>query len=118
MDNEEVYTDVLNFVQRFQPALVSRVKMYTRSAPVFDAFNISTELEKALRPKVWLKSGGYIVINALDLLRNLFSYDALKRAIKNSEVKIEDVWEQYRLITTATMRPEPTTRDWASVALS
>jgi lon-related putative ATP-dependent protease len=52
-------------------------------------------------------NGGYLVVNALDLLRNLFSYDALKRAIKNSEVKIEDVWEQYRLITTATMRPEP-----------
>ena len=52
-------------------------------------------------------NGGYLVVNALDLLRNLFSYDALKRAIKNSEVRIEDVWEQYRLITTATMKPEP-----------
>ncbi len=52
-------------------------------------------------------NGGYLVVNALDLLRNLFSYDALKRAIKNGEVKIEDVWEQYRLITTATMKPEP-----------
>jgi lon-related putative ATP-dependent protease len=51
-------------------------------------------------------NGGYLVVNALDLLRNLFSYDALKRAIKNAEVKIEDVWEQYRLMTTATMRPE------------
>jgi lon-related putative ATP-dependent protease len=52
-------------------------------------------------------NGGYLVVNALDLLRNLFSYDALKRAIRNAEVKIEDVWEQYRLITTSTMRPEP-----------
>jgi len=52
-------------------------------------------------------NGGYLVVNALDLLRNLFSYDALKRAIKNAEVKIEDVWEQYRQITTATMKPEP-----------
>ncbi len=52
-------------------------------------------------------NGGYLVINALDLLRNLFSYDALKRAIRNSEVRIEDVWEQYRLLSTVTMKPEP-----------
>jgi len=55
-------------MQRHQPALVNRVKMYTRSAPVFDAFNITQELEKALRPKVWLKSGGYIVINQTEAL--------------------------------------------------
>ncbi len=52
-------------------------------------------------------NGGYLVINALDLLRNLFSYDALKRAIRNREVKIEDIWEQYRLVTTAMLKPEP-----------
>ncbi|MGE5189138.1 MAG: Lon protease family protein [Gemmatimonadota bacterium] len=52
-------------------------------------------------------NGGYIVINALDLLRNLFSYDALKRAVRNGEVRIEDVWEQYRLLSTVTMKPEP-----------
>ncbi len=52
-------------------------------------------------------NGGYLVINAPDLLRNLFSYDALKRAIKNGEVRIEDVWEQYRLLSTVTMKPEP-----------
>lgn len=51
-------------------------------------------------------NGGYIVINALDLLRNIFAYDALKRAIRNKELKIEDVWEQYRLITTTTLKPE------------
>lgn len=51
-------------------------------------------------------NGGYIVINALDLLRNIFAYDALKRAIRNKEIKIEDVWEQYRLISTTTLKPE------------
>ena len=45
-------------------------------------------------------NGGYIVINVLDLLRNIFAHDALKRALRNKEVKIEDVWEQYRLIST------------------
>ncbi|MBV8818888.1 MAG: Rne/Rng family ribonuclease [Acidobacteriaceae bacterium] len=68
VDNEDAYESILRFVQRFQPALVSRVKLYTRSAPIFDAFNITQELEKALRPKVWLKSGGYIVINQTEAL--------------------------------------------------
>jgi ribonuclease G len=68
VDNEEVYESVLRFVERMQPSMIPRVKMYTRSLPIFDAFNITAELEKALRPKVWLKSGGYIVINQTEAL--------------------------------------------------
>lgn len=51
-------------------------------------------------------NGGYIVINALDLLRNWMSYDTLKRALRNREIRIEDVWEQYRMVSTTTLRPE------------
>jgi ribonuclease G len=68
LDNEELFESTLQFVQRFQPALVNRVKLWTRPVPIFDAFNITAELEKALRPKVWLKSGGYIVINQTEAL--------------------------------------------------
>jgi ribonuclease G len=68
IDNEEAYENVLRFVERFAPALVPKVKLYTRDAPIFDAFNVTAELEKALRPKVWLKSGGYIVINQTEAL--------------------------------------------------
>lgn len=68
VDSEDVYESVVRFVERLQPALVSRVKLYTRPAPIFDAFNITAELEKALRPKVWLKSGGYIVVNQTEAL--------------------------------------------------
>ena len=68
IDNEELYENVVGFVQRFQPALIGKVKLYTREAPIFDAFGITAELEKALRPKVWLKSGGYIVINQTEAL--------------------------------------------------
>jgi Rne/Rng family ribonuclease len=68
VDNEEEYENVLSFVQRFQPAMVSRIKLYTRSTPIFDEFNITSEVEKALRPKVWLKSGGHIVINQTEAL--------------------------------------------------
>jgi ribonuclease G len=68
VDNEELYESVLRFVQRFQPALVGRVKLYTRPTPIFDEFNVTQEIEKALRPKVWLKTGGYIVINQTEAL--------------------------------------------------
>jgi Rne/Rng family ribonuclease len=68
VDNEDIYEGILKFLERFQPAMVSRVKMYTRQASIFDNFGITQELEKALRPKVWLKSGGYIVINQTEAL--------------------------------------------------
>jgi ribonuclease G len=68
VDNEEVYENVLGFVQRFQPALVNRVKLYTRATPIFDEYGITSEIEKALRPKVWLKTGGHIVINQTEAL--------------------------------------------------
>jgi ribonuclease G len=68
IDNEETFESVLRFVERFQPALVGKVKMYTRDAPIFDSFGVTQEMEKALRPKVWLKSGGYLVINQTEAL--------------------------------------------------
>ena len=51
-------------------------------------------------------NGGYLVINALDLLKNAFSYDALKRALRHGEARIEDILEQYRLMSTAALKPE------------
>jgi ribonuclease G len=68
VDDEETYESILHFLERFQPAMVNRVKLYTRPTPIFEAFNVTAELEKALRPKVWLKSGGYIVINQTEAL--------------------------------------------------
>lgn len=51
-------------------------------------------------------NGGYIIIDALDMLRAAFSYEAIKRALRNQELKIEDVLEQYRLMSTSTIKPE------------
>ncbi len=68
VDSEEEYSKVLDFVSRFQPSLVNRVKLYTKDTPIFEEFGIQQELDKALRPKVWLKSGGYIVINHTEAL--------------------------------------------------
>ena len=68
IDNEEEFSKVVDFVGRFQPKLIGRVKLYTKTSPIFEEFGIQQELDKALRPKVWLKSGGYIVINHTEAL--------------------------------------------------
>lgn len=68
VDSEEEYTKVVDFMSRFQPQLVNRVKLYTKDTPVFEEFGIQQEIDKSLRPKVWLKSGGYIVINHTEAL--------------------------------------------------
>ncbi len=68
VDNEAEYTKILEFVQNFQPSLVGRIKLYLKDTPIFEEFGIQEELNKALKPKVWLKSGGYIVINQTEAL--------------------------------------------------
>ena len=68
IDSEEEYGKVVEFVSRFQPKLVSRIKLYSKETPIFEEFGIQHELDKALRAKVWLRSGGYIVINHTEAL--------------------------------------------------
>jgi Rne/Rng family ribonuclease len=68
VDNEQEYERILRFANRFQPALVRRVKLYTKDTPLYDQFGLNEEINKALKSKVWLKSGGYIVINQTEAL--------------------------------------------------
>ena len=68
VDSEQEYERIVRFVNRFQPQLVKRVKLYTKDTPLFEQFNIQEEINKALKSKVWLKSGGYIVINQTEAL--------------------------------------------------
>ena len=68
VDNEQEYERILRFANRFQPALVRRVKLYTKETPLFEQFGLKEEIDKALKSKVWLKSGGYIVINQTEAL--------------------------------------------------
>jgi Rne/Rng family ribonuclease len=68
VDTEQEYERVLRFANRFQPALVRRVKLYSKEIPLFEQFGLSDEINKALKSKVWLKSGGYIVINQTEAL--------------------------------------------------
>jgi ribonuclease G len=68
LDNETEFATVLDFVNKFQPALVNRVKLHLKDTPIFEEYGLNVEIDKALRPKVWLKSGGYIVINQTEAL--------------------------------------------------
>jgi Rne/Rng family ribonuclease len=68
VDTEQEYERVLRFANRFQPALVRRVKLYSKDVPLFEQFGLNDEINKALKSKVWLKSGGYIVINQTEAL--------------------------------------------------
>lgn len=68
VDSEEEYLQIVEFVNRIQPRLVKRVKLYTREQPILEAFGVQAEIEKAIKPRVWLRSGGYLVINQTEAL--------------------------------------------------
>ena len=68
VDNESEYERVVRFASRFQPSLVRRIKLYSKDTPLYEQFGINEEINKSLKSKVWLKSGGYIVINQTEAL--------------------------------------------------
>ncbi|MGI9105694.1 MAG: Rne/Rng family ribonuclease [Pyrinomonadaceae bacterium] len=68
VDSEEEYQAIVEFINRIQPRLVTRAKLYTREAPILEAFGVQDEIDKAIKPRVWLKSGGYLVINQTEAL--------------------------------------------------
>jgi ribonuclease E len=68
VDAEAEYERIVRFLNRFEPSLVRRVKLYTKETPLFEQFGIQEEISKALKSKVWLKSGGSIVINQTEAL--------------------------------------------------
>jgi ribonuclease G len=68
IDSEEEYQRVVEFVNRMQPRLVNRVKLYTRDEPILEQYGVQAEIDKAIKPRVWLRSGGYLVINQTEAL--------------------------------------------------
>jgi Rne/Rng family ribonuclease len=68
IDNEQEHRRVVALVERIMPNLVSRVKLYSKEFPIFEEYGVQAEIDKALRSKVWLKSGGYLVINQTEAL--------------------------------------------------
>jgi len=68
IDNEAEYLKVLELVERIMPSLAPKVKLYNKPFPIFDEYGVQAEIDKALKSKVWLKSGGSIVINQTEAL--------------------------------------------------
>ena len=68
IDNAQEHQRVLDLVERILPNLAPRVKLYTKPFPIFEEYGVQAEIDKALKSKVWLKSGGSIVINQTEAL--------------------------------------------------
>jgi Rne/Rng family ribonuclease len=68
LDNEQEHRRVVTLIERIMPNLLPRVKLYTKEFPIFEEYGVQAEIDKALRSKVWLKSGGYLVINQTEAL--------------------------------------------------
>jgi len=68
VDSREVYDKCVGYVEALVPALRDRVRLWEEPAPIFEALGLEKDIEKALRRRVWLKSGGYIVIDHTEAL--------------------------------------------------
>jgi ribonuclease G len=68
VDSEEEYARIVEFVNRIHPRMVKRVKLYTKDQPILEAYGVQAEIDKAIKPRVWLRSGGYLVINQTEAL--------------------------------------------------
>jgi len=68
IDDLSEYKKAVDLVNRIMPDLVSRVRHYDKNFPILEEYGVQSEIDKALRSKVWLKSGGYIVVNQTEAL--------------------------------------------------
>ncbi len=67
-DSSEVYENLFQFVHAFAPHLKDKISLYTGKTPLFDAYSIEVDLNRILNKKVWLRSGGYIIIEQTEAL--------------------------------------------------
>lgn len=68
IDDRDEYERILRFVREQAPHLESQIELYAGQEPIFDAYGIEQELKRAGQRKVWLKSGGYIIIDQAEAL--------------------------------------------------
>jgi len=68
IDDRDEYDRILRFVKEQAPHLASQIELYQGQEPIFDAYGIEQELKRASQRKVWLKSGGYIIIDQAEAL--------------------------------------------------
>jgi ribonuclease G len=105
VDDEETYARIVEFLDHIQPQLVPRVRLDRAERALFDRFGIEKEIEAALKPKVWLKSGGHLVINQTEALvaidvntgRYVGERDLESTALATNLEAVEEVVRQIRL---------------------
>ena len=68
VDSRPTYESIVSFLETFMPSLKGHVEFYDGHEPIFDAYNLEGDISRALKKKVWLKSGGYIVIEHTEAL--------------------------------------------------
>ena len=68
LDSEREFQRTLDLVTQLSPELAPRVRLHNEPGGIFERHGVATELERALRPKVWLPSGGYVVIDQTEAL--------------------------------------------------
>jgi ribonuclease G len=68
IDNPFEHKRIVELIERIMPTLASKVKLYEKEFPIFEEYGVQAEIDRALRSKVWLKSGGSIVINQTEAL--------------------------------------------------
>jgi len=68
IDSKDEYENVQNFLKRLMPDVKLSVELYQGRESIFDAYNIEADVARSMKKKVWLKSGGYIVIEQTEAL--------------------------------------------------
>ncbi len=71
IDSADEFERIRDFISTFMPRMQNRVDLYEDPEPIFDAFGIEIEISRALGKKVWLKSGGYIIIEQTEALTSI-----------------------------------------------
>lgn len=68
IDNPKEFEDIIDYCKDFQPELTHKVSLYDKDIPMFDLYNVEIEINRLLDKKIWLRSGGYIVIDQAEAL--------------------------------------------------
>lgn len=68
VDSKKLYREIRTYVKWFAPHMADKVELFRGREPVYDVFGIEKEIAKALQRKVWLKSGGYIIIEPTEAM--------------------------------------------------
>ncbi len=68
IDDKDSYQRIVTYLKSYAPELKSRIKLYRGDGPIFDEYGIESEIEKSLERKVWLKKGGYLVIDQTEAM--------------------------------------------------